>query len=73
MPNKLKSATLVVLAMAMGLLAGPAMAAGAFDPLTTAVSFVDVIAAVMAVAAILSGLYVTMRGVRMILGFIRRG
>ena len=56
----------------MVMVAGPAAAASAFDPLTSAVTFTDVIAAIMAVAAIIAGLYVTMRGVRTILGFIRR-
>lgn len=71
--KKLKMLFLAVMAMLFGLVSAPAMAAGAFDALTTAVTFTDVIAALMAVAAILAGLYVTMRGVRIVLGFIRRG
>lgn len=67
-----KTMFFVFLATAIGLIAGPAAAQSAFDPLTSAVTFTDVIAAIMAVAAIIAGLYVTMRGVRTILGFIRR-
>jgi hypothetical protein len=56
----------------MAMLAGPAAAASVYDPLTASVTFVEVIAAVMAVAAVVAGLYVSMRGVRTVLGFIRR-
>ncbi len=62
----------VVFALLMSMLPGFASAATAFDPLTAAVTFTDVTAAIMSVAAVLAGLYVTMRGVRLILGFIRR-
>lgn len=68
-----KSAFLAVFMAMVAMLAGPAAAQSAFDPLTTGVSFVDAIAAVMAVAAILAALYTTLRGVVLILGFIRRG
>lgn len=73
MLKKIKMLFLSVMALLFGLLSAPAMAVSAFDPLTAAVTFTDVIAALMAVAAILAGLYVTMRGVRTVLGFIRRG
>lgn len=73
MSLKLKAIVFAMFAALMAMLAGPAAAASAFDPLTAAVTFTDVIAALMAVAAILAGLYVTMRGVRTVLGFIRRG
>lgn len=73
MLSKIKSSLFAFSLLCFGFLAGPVHAAGQFDVLTTSVTFVDVVAAVMAVAAVLSGLYVTMRGVRMILTFIRRG
>lgn len=73
MLKKFKASLLFVALALMGLLAGPAHAAGAFDTLTAGITYVDVIAAVMAVALLLAGLYTTMRGVVMILGFIRRG
>lgn len=73
MLKKFQFSLFAVLAMCLGMLAGPANAAGAFDTLTAGISYVDVIAAVMAVALLLAGLYTTMRGVTMILGFIRRG
>ena len=73
--NSVLSKQNVFLAFLFGLaamMAGPAAAQSAFAPLTAAVTFTDVIAAIMAVAAIIAGLYVTMRGVNTILGFIRR-
>lgn len=73
MSLKLKAIVFAMFASLMVMFAGPAAAASPFDPLTAAVTFTDVIAALMAVAAILAGLYVTMRGVRTVLGFIRRG
>lgn len=72
MLKKFQVSAFAILAMCLGMLAGPANAA-AFDTLTAGISYVDVIAAVMAVALLLAGLYTTMRGVTMILGFIRRG
>ena len=62
----------LLFAVALAVLAGPASAASVYDPLTTSVTFVEVIAAVMAVAAVVAGLYTSMRGVRTVLGFIRR-
>ena len=56
----------------LAMLAGPASAASVYDPLTTAVTFTEVIAAIMAVAAVVAGLYVSIRGVRTVLSFIRR-
>lgn len=70
---KMKSSIGIVLAMVLGFLASPAMAVGAFDTLTAGISYTDVVAAIMAVAVLLAGLYVTMAGVRRILGFIRQG
>lgn len=72
MSLKLKAILFAMFAGLMAMLAGPAAAQSPFAPLTAAVTFTDVIAALMAVAAILAGLYVTMRGVRTVLGFIRR-
>lgn len=69
---KKKQAVMMAVVASLLMIGGPSFAAGAFDPLTAAVTFVDVIAAIMAVAAIIAGLYVTMRGVTTILGFIRR-
>ncbi len=54
------------------MLAGPAAAQSVYDPLTNSVTFTAVIAAIMAVAAVVAGLYVTVRGVRTVLAFIRR-
>lgn len=56
-----------------GLMAQSAFAVSPFDPITAAVTFTDVVAAVMAIAAILAGLYVTLKGVKTVLGMIRRG
>lgn len=56
----------------LAMLVGPASAASVYDPLTSAVTFVEVVAAIMAVAAVVAGLYVSMRGVRTVLDFIRR-
>ncbi len=66
-----KNAVLAVVVACMAMLAGPASAVSVYDPLTTAVTFTDVIAAIMAVAAIVATLYVSVRGVRSVLGFIR--
>lgn len=68
-----KNAIALFMAVLAAMFAPAAFAQSAFDPLTTGVSFVDAIAAVMAVAAILAALYTTLRGVVLILGFIRRG
>lgn len=65
-----QNAFLAILAALM-MAAGPASAVSVYDPLTTAVTFTDVIAAIMAVAAIVATLYVSVRGVRSVLGFIR--
>ncbi|PIF90270.1 hypothetical protein CLU86_1151 [Acidovorax sp. 62] len=67
-----QSAVLAAVFGLLSMLAGPASAASAYDPLTSSVTFVEAIAAMMAVAAVVAGLYVTMRGVRTVLGFIRR-
>ena len=56
----------------LAMLAGPAAAQSVYDPLTSSVTFTEVIAAIMAVAAVVAGLYVSMRGVRTVLAFIRR-
>lgn len=70
---KLKFSVFAFFAALLSMLAGPAAAQSPFDALTAAVTFTDVVAAIMAVAAILAAMYVTMRGVTLILGFIRRG
>ena len=74
--SKIKNLFLVLFAM-LAAFAAPAFAQATggspFDALTRAVTFTDVVAAIMAVAAILAAMYVTMRGVTLILGFIRRG
>ncbi len=52
-----------------------AMLAGAvspFDPLTTAVSFTDVVTALFAVAATIVAVLVTIRGIRWIYGMVKR-
>lgn len=71
---KIKLWFAALMASVMSLLSVPAFAqASPFTALTAAVTYVDVIAAIMAVAAIIAALYVAMRGVTLILGFIRRG
>jgi len=69
--NFKKNALFVAFIAMLAVAAGPAAAQSVYDPLTDAVTFVDVIAAIMAVAAILAGLFVAMRGVRTVLSFIR--
>lgn len=70
---KLMKVVLAFFAMALAMLAGPAFAISPFDPLTAAVSFTDVIAAVMALAVILAGVHVALKGVTTLLHFIKRG
>ena len=52
-------------------LALPALAQSVFDPLTTAVDFAEVIAAMLAVAALVIGVLVVWRGVRWIYQAVR--
>ena len=48
-----------------------AHAVSPLDPLVAAVSFTDVATAVVAVAVLLAGLYVTLKAVRTVLHFVR--
>lgn len=61
------------LASLFAMFAPSAFAASAYDTLTSSITFADVVVAIMAVAALLSAYYVTLFGVKNILGFIRRG
>lgn len=71
--NALKQSAVVAFFFSLlAMLAGPAAAQSVYDPLTSSVTFTEVIAAIMAVAAVVAGLYVSMRGVRTVLAFIRR-
>jgi hypothetical protein len=70
--KKIDKSVLLAIVAALALAAGPASAVSVYDPLTSAATFTDVIAAIMAVAAVVAGLYVSMRGVRTVLAFIRR-
>jgi hypothetical protein len=49
-----------------------ASAVSPFDPLVTAVSFTDVIAALFAVAAVIAAVLVTIRGVKWVMHMIAR-
>lgn len=72
----IKAKTLVrkgVVALPFAVAAGSSFAVSPFDPITEAVTFVEVTAAIMAIAAILASLYVVIRGVKNVLGMIRRG
>lgn len=55
----------------LGLTGGALAAPPDYSSLTTAVDFSTTIAAVMAVAALIAGLYLAIRGAKTILAFIR--
>ena len=65
---KLQAAVAVVLALVYQL----ASAASAFDPLTTAVSFTDVVAALFTVAAAIVAVLVAKRGIKWVLALVGR-
>lgn len=50
----------------------PASFAGTYDSLTSAISFVDVISGLMAVAALLVAVYVVIKGITWIIALLRR-
>lgn len=59
-------------AVVLGLFAMLASAQSVFDPLTTAVSFTDVITALFTVAATIVAVLVTIRGIRWIYAMVKR-
>jgi len=66
--SKLQTAVAVVLALAYQL----ALAVSPFDPLTTAVSFTDVVAALFTVAAAIVAVLVAKRGIKWVLALVGR-
>ena len=56
---------------AIGMLVAGSAHAGQYDSLTAAVSFTDVIAALMLVAAALAGVYIAWKGASLILNALR--
>jgi hypothetical protein len=61
----------VFMAVVLGAYAGAASAVSPFDPLTTAVSFTDVVTALFAVAATIVAVLVTIRGIRWIYTMVK--
>jgi len=59
-------------AVVLGLFAMVASAASVFDPLTTAISFTDVITALFTVAATIVAVLVSIRGIHWIYAMVRR-
>ena len=57
--------------LALALLAQFAGAVSVFDPITTAIDFSVVVAAIFAVAALFAAAYVTFRGVVWVIGMLR--
>lgn len=62
----------IMLAVVSLVASASSFAATSFDGLTSAVSFTDAQTAVISVAGVLAGLYVVIKGARIVLGFIRR-
>lgn len=70
--KSVSSRYMLVLSFLLSVFAVPAMAAGPdFGPLTDAVDFSTVIAAILAIAALVAGVYVVMAGAKKILYAIR--
>ncbi len=72
----MKSLSKIGLVCALSLVAGVAAAATpatGISQLTNAVSFTDVVTGIMAIGVALMGLYVTIRGVKIVLSMVRGG
>ena len=70
---KLRTASWAVVGATLTMLAGPAVAGGsAYDPITTAVDWADVITGIVAIGALVAAVLVVKRGVGMLLRTIGR-